>query len=443
MVKKHIVVVGAGLSGLITANKLAENNSYRVTVLEKGVLNSPINDDRYYSGQSPNLNFTRAQGVGGTSNYWHSGLIKMPRSSSWAYNMLYTSGWYTQAMNLVDCQFPQAAKRDIQHNKFDRIYYPFKRYRAIPNQSVCVISSVMGIKIDTHNSNIGFSISGTGHCLDFDILILAAGGIGTPLLLQEEFHREQFQHSSIGANLTDHISSNPMKIKLKKLSLMRFSSFFYKGIIRKGHIYKDPKAGLNHIIYLRPAMNLSLGSHTQALKRLLIGFWATPNKIQSLLELASSVDMLLEIIANKLPIPLLTRYLSVSIVSEQESKNSNFVSCDGKKKNIVWSFSDTERKSVISACHWFISNSGLSIDSVSIADPQEIEFTGCCHHSGTASFGDDRSCNVVDKNLKVYGHDNIYICDGSVLPDTSYANTGLTLIALSLRLAEKIKLRLG
>lgn len=441
--EKKIVVIGAGLSGLVVANKLAQNNEYSVTVLEKGALNSPINDDRYYRGQSPNLSFTRAQGIGGTSNYWHSGLLKMPKSVSWAYNMLYKSGWYTQATNLVDCKFPQTEKSDIQHNEYDYIYYPVKRYRAIPKQSVCVMSGVDGIKIDAHNSNIGFNISGTVHCLDFDILILAAGGIGTPLLLQEEFHRDQFQHSPIGKNLTDHISSNPMKIRLKKLSWIRFSSIFYKGIIRKGHIYKDPKSGLNHIIYLRPAINLLLRSHSQALKRLLIGFWATPNKIQSLLKLASSIDMLLEIIANKLPMPIPTRYLSVSIVSEQESKNSNSVSFDGEKKNIVWNFSDVERKSVISACHWFISNSGLSIDGVSIANPQEIEFTGCCHHSGTASFGDDRSCNVVDKSLKMYGHDNIYICDGSVLPDTSYANTGLTLIALALRLAEEVKRRLG
>lgn len=45
----------------------------------------------------------------------------------------------------------------------------------------------------------------------------------------------------------------------------------------------------------------------------------------------------------------------------------------------------------------------------------------------------------------MYDHDNIYIyiCDGSVLPDTSYANTDLTLIALALGLAEEVKLGLG
>lgn len=45
---------------------------------------------------------------------------------------------------------------------------------------------------------------------------LAAGEIGASLLLQEKHHREQFHHSSIGENLTDHMSSNPMKINLKK-----------------------------------------------------------------------------------------------------------------------------------------------------------------------------------------------------------------------------------
>lgn len=111
-----------------------------------------------------------------------------------------------------------------------------------------------------------------------------------------------------------------------------------------------------------------------------------------------------------LPLPFLTCYLSVSIVSEQESKNSNSVCFDGEEKRIVGNFSDVERKSLISASNWFFANSGLSIDGVSAADAQEMKFTGCCHHRGTASFEDDRSCNVLDKNLKTYddGNDNIY-----------------------------------
>jgi choline dehydrogenase-like flavoprotein len=34
--------------------------------------------------------------------------------------------------------------------------------------------------------------------------------------------------------------------------------------------------------------------------------------------------------------------------------------------------------------------------------------------------------------------DNVYVCDGSVIQEHSYANTGLTIGQLALRLAERV-----
>jgi choline dehydrogenase-like flavoprotein len=38
----------------------------------------------------------------------------------------------------------------------------------------------------------------------------------------------------------------------------------------------------------------------------------------------------------------------------------------------------------------------------------------------------------------VFGTANLFVCDGSLLPATGYANTGLTIGALALRMAETI-----
>ena len=43
---------------------------------------------------------------------------------------------------------------------------------------------------------------------------------------------------------------------------------------------------------------------------------------------------------------------------------------------------------------------------------------------------------ICDSDCKIFGINNGYICDGSVIPSTGYAASGLTIGALSLRLLE-------
>jgi choline dehydrogenase-like flavoprotein len=46
--------------------------------------------------------------------------------------------------------------------------------------------------------------------------------------------------------------------------------------------------------------------------------------------------------------------------------------------------------------------------------------------------------SVVDENLMVLGHPNLYVCDMSVMPYSSSANPVRTLAALALRLSEHL-----
>ena len=50
---------------------------------------------------------------------------------------------------------------------------------------------------------------------------------------------------------------------------------------------------------------------------------------------------------------------------------------------------------------------------------------------------------ICDMNLKVYAFSNVYICDGSAIPASGYSNTGLTIAALAVRLADHLKGRYG
>ena len=65
------------------------------------------------------------------------------------------------------------------------------------------------------------------------------------------------------------------------------------------------------------------------------------------------------------------------------------------------------------------------------------------HHYGTTRMSVDPKHGVVDANCCVHGVDNLVIASSSVCPTTSFANPTLTIVALSLRVADHIKGLLG
>jgi len=66
-------------------------------------------------------------------------------------------------------------------------------------------------------------------------------------------------------------------------------------------------------------------------------------------------------------------------------------------------------------------------------------FSSRAHHLGTTRMSDNPLNGVVDSNCKVYGVSNLYVAGSSVFPTGGHANPTLTLIALTLRLADHLK----
>lgn len=57
------------------------------------------------------------------------------------------------------------------------------------------------------------------------------------------------------------------------------------------------------------------------------------------------------------------------------------------------------------------------------------------HYAGTCRMAQNSNEGLVDENLRSFDHENLYICDGSVLPEISEKNYSLTIMALANRLA--------
>jgi len=67
------------------------------------------------------------------------------------------------------------------------------------------------------------------------------------------------------------------------------------------------------------------------------------------------------------------------------------------------------------------------------------DLVGGPHHMGTTRMSDDDSSGVVDRNCRVHGLDGLYLAGSSVFPTGGHANPTLTILALTLRLAEHLR----
>jgi choline dehydrogenase-like flavoprotein len=65
------------------------------------------------------------------------------------------------------------------------------------------------------------------------------------------------------------------------------------------------------------------------------------------------------------------------------------------------------------------------------------------HHLGTARMGTDRRTSVVDADCRVHGVGNLHIASAAVFATSSQANPTLTVVALALRLAARLKALAG
>jgi choline dehydrogenase-like flavoprotein len=68
---------------------------------------------------------------------------------------------------------------------------------------------------------------------------------------------------------------------------------------------------------------------------------------------------------------------------------------------------------------------------------------GGYHHMGTTRMSAHPTEGVVDADCRVHGYHNLYIAGSSVFSTSGWSNPNLTILALTLRLAEHLRGRLG
>ena len=68
----------------------------------------------------------------------------------------------------------------------------------------------------------------------------------------------------------------------------------------------------------------------------------------------------------------------------------------------------------------------------------KYNFKDSSHHMGGTIYSSNKKLKIVDKNLKINGVKNIYICSSSIFPTSGSVNPTMTICALALRLSKII-----
>jgi len=70
--------------------------------------------------------------------------------------------------------------------------------------------------------------------------------------------------------------------------------------------------------------------------------------------------------------------------------------------------------------------------------PRELAGTTSAHLLSACRMGDSAETGVVDADCKVFGYENLYVCDASVIPHSIAVNPALAISAIAERAAERI-----
>jgi choline dehydrogenase-like flavoprotein len=113
--------------------------------------------------------------------------------------------------------------------------------------------------------------------------------------------------------------------------------------------------------------------------------------------------------------------------------------------NVDWRISDIDRQTIAKG-YKLVSEILASTGRMSLRyDENElqeaIERVAPCggHHIGTARMGSSAVAGVVGPDCQVWGTKGVYVAGSAVFPTAGFANPTLTIVALSLRLAEHLK----
>jgi len=460
------VIVGAGPAGITLALDL-EKYGINSLLIEGGSVDYSTESQALYNGKvNGNLNYdikhSRLRYFGGSTNHW-GGMCRPLSESELAEFPLDKKDldpFLSEACRILEID--EKFNKDLNFSKyFDIIHFqqsPPVRFNKkylqaikksdfitlVLNSNLVAINGQEGrindIEVADYKKNI--------YRLKLKNLILATGGIeNSRILLWNQYRNKSlFKDLKIGGGWMEHphfstgeiIIDNDEKLKKILKSSERTESGAYKIFLQPTDEFMK-KRGINNA-----GIRFELYKSKNKLKRVINDILCI-NKDYG--------DVLLKKLTNK----NLMCSANVTIAWEQFPQVRNNIKLDFAKKDkfgipspiLNWRVNKYDKKTALECMRElskvFIDNNlgRVGIYEYLSEDYSELDEDyggGCCisggHHIGGTPMGQDKSSGVVDRDLKVFGVDNMWVLGSSVFPRGGHVNPTLSIIQLSLRLGK-------
>jgi choline dehydrogenase-like flavoprotein len=448
--KKRLVVIGAGLCGSVVSTLL--RNDFQVTVVEQGRKKKPLFHDVDCDSGEVNTSINRGEGLGGTTNYWHNALIELddkdlakagiePRG----FASYYKKAWdfFLSKKELDECNRVRDANAESLKGRTSTMAHmvlPQTRHNVWnlanerhPGAEINVVYGHVQRIVDG-----GVEIKGDRGTekLAADYVVSSAGGIGTPIVLARSLGKD----SEFVPGYHDHPMAYVAKVKLRPDSRLKkiSSTATFAADVRAGLVYESDD--LKTVVYLRPAVDMRLGSITGAARYILSDLRNDPFSPKKIMLLLGNLEAVREAILFKTRLGFRGNYYSVLILGEQTPlKTRGIQMANGKRPSLNWHVTPDELKSYDASVNKFFTEFADDIVERKVVPTPTWEFRNAAHHSGTATSFVPAPGDTSKEFFGVTGLPNAYVCDGSLLRAAGIANSGLTLVALTYRLAEHLR----
>jgi len=459
--RKKVVIIGSGLAGTLLCNELAEHCD--VTLLEAGHRESI----RY-----PHITFikklfggvkTFCMGGGGTTNLWHNGLIPINtddltpgpfrelinKSSHYidqaAANLHWLDNPYSTEHRLVVERMNEIARQTGTFpDGVDCLFYPKKYKKLEPDTKANAFYCVKKINFiagEQRIRSVECWIGRKKYSIDTDVVIISGGALASPLLINRVLTVLGSSGQKAGIGLADHPMGFIGKVKvnrqtadlIEKFSLLDRRNYQSRTIVR----IKSSCGKFTCGVFFRPALTMTNELSIYKYKSLL-GASSGLDRIKNMFSWRIlHPDILAEISSHLFGAKIPGRIYNILIICEQKRGNSS-VSYDRNGMVVDWSISEEELSLYRDIIRQLKEKLEKLADEINIeTNITEDWLWSCAHHSGTVALGEGAEA-LVDSDLKLKASENVFVCDGSIIQEHSYANTGLTIGQLAMRLAQHI-----
>ena len=504
--KPSVCIIGAGPGGGILAIELAKSGQVEVIVIDVDSIDreyqqaSSIELMTNYTGHPFGLNRTRGFGFGGSSNLWH-GLVTQLDDKDWegidklagakistevkvCYRFL--NDYFPKVSDAFTYRIAPSSKighlyNELMHpSKFEqKDFYLQKKPLRVRKHLKAAVKKYSNLRLVENSVALYFvpnhsyktvaehlviSQGAKVEHIYADYFVVAAGALETPRLCLQSIQNgfSSIRNINMGRYLSDHpwavIGELVSKNGYFRLSVS--DTYATRGLLhRTGLLPKLEQNNssectyTNHGLALKP---LYLGVYTE-FKEILKSLISTQLTFEAVAKLITKYKLrdlfgcLVLLLFEKSRIGAYVKRALVFCYLEQTPSTESNVSLTpmfdkyGRavpEINWVFNKSDMQQASKVSE-HMFNS---FAESNTFYFMPYELKrdaFASGAHHAGTMKIGSEKNKGVIDSNLKIFGCDNIYVCDLSIFPKYGNSNPTFTLCAFSVRLSQHLLQRLS